>query len=258
MSSTWTSTSTLLDARAIGRGAADDPDRRTPTAPADRNRGRPQRRPPTRPAGRRWRRHHRGGRGVARRARACSPTRPAPTRWNGHAAPAQPDPATYIGKGKAEELAELAEMLDIDLVVFDVELTPAQQRNLEKLFKRDVVDREAVILDIFAQHAHSQAGMLQVELAAAPLPPAPPAGHGACSCPGRVAASVPGSVARRDQARGRPAPHPGPHRQAGTRARRRRPRTGQTQRKARRRHRDAAGGPRRATPTRASRRCSTS
>ena len=78
----------------------------------------------------------------------------------------QPDPATYIGKGKAEELAELAEMLDVDLVVFDVELTPAQQRNLEKLFKRDVVDRVALILDIFAQHAHSQAGMLQVELAA--------------------------------------------------------------------------------------------
>ena len=78
----------------------------------------------------------------------------------------EPDPATYIGKGKATELAELAEMLDVDLVVFDVELTPAQQRNLEKLFKRDVVDRVALILDIFAQHAHSRAGLLQVELAA--------------------------------------------------------------------------------------------
>jgi GTP-binding protein HflX len=78
---------------------------------------------------------------------------------------ATPDPATYIGKGKAAELAELAEMLDVDVVVFDVDLSPAQQRNLEKLFERDVVDREAVILDIFAQHAHSRAGMLQVELA---------------------------------------------------------------------------------------------
>ncbi len=76
-----------------------------------------------------------------------------------------PDPATYIGKGKAAELADLAEVLDIDVVVFDVDLSPAQQRNLEKLFERDVVDREAVILDIFAQHAHSRAGMLQVELA---------------------------------------------------------------------------------------------
>jgi GTPase len=76
-----------------------------------------------------------------------------------------PDPATYIGSGKAKELQELAETLDIDLVVFDDELTPAQQRNLEKLFKVDVVDRVALILDIFAQHARSQEGMVQVELA---------------------------------------------------------------------------------------------
>jgi GTP-binding protein HflX len=77
----------------------------------------------------------------------------------------RPDPATYIGSGKAEELRELSEALDIDLVVFDDELTPAQQRNLEKLFSCDVVDRVALILDIFAQHAHSQEGMVQVELA---------------------------------------------------------------------------------------------
>ena len=77
----------------------------------------------------------------------------------------KPDPATFIGKGKAEELRELVEMMDLDVVIFDEELSPAQQRNLEKLFKVDVVDRVALILDIFAQHAHSQAGMLQVELA---------------------------------------------------------------------------------------------
>jgi GTP-binding protein HflX len=76
-----------------------------------------------------------------------------------------PDPATYIGSGKAKELQELADALDIDLVVFDDELTPAQQRNLERLFKVDVVDRVALILDIFAQHARSQEGMVQVELA---------------------------------------------------------------------------------------------
>ena len=76
-----------------------------------------------------------------------------------------PDPATYIGSGKAKELQELADTLDVDLVVFDDELTPAQQRNLEKLFKVDVVDRVALILDIFAQHARSQEGMVQVELA---------------------------------------------------------------------------------------------
>jgi GTP-binding protein HflX len=76
-----------------------------------------------------------------------------------------PDPATFIGKGKAKELREVAEALDVDVVVFDDELSPAQQRNLEKLFGRDVVDRVALILDIFGQHAHSQAGMIQVELA---------------------------------------------------------------------------------------------
>jgi GTP-binding protein HflX len=76
-----------------------------------------------------------------------------------------PDPATYIGSGKAEELRELATALDVDLVVFDDELTPAQQRNLERIFAVDVVDRVALILDIFAQHARSQEGMVQVELA---------------------------------------------------------------------------------------------
>ncbi|MGZ6928394.1 MAG: GTPase HflX [Acidimicrobiia bacterium] len=76
-----------------------------------------------------------------------------------------PDPALYVGKGKAEELRLLAEALDVDVVIFDDELTPAQQRNLEKLFERDVVDRVALILDIFAQHAASQEGMVQVELA---------------------------------------------------------------------------------------------
>ena len=76
-----------------------------------------------------------------------------------------PDPATYIGSGKADELRGVADALDADVVVFDDELTPAQQRNLEKLFGRDVVDRVALILDIFAQHATSQEGMVQVELA---------------------------------------------------------------------------------------------
>src|SRR5262249_61841578 len=71
----------------------------------------------------------------------------------------------YIGKGKAEELKAFVDHLDIDVVIFDDELTPAQQRNLEKLFSVDVVDRVALILDIFAQHATSQEGMLQVELA---------------------------------------------------------------------------------------------
>jgi len=75
------------------------------------------------------------------------------------------DPATYIGSGKAEELAGLTNALDIDVVVFDHALSPAQQRNLQATFHCDVVDREALILDIFAQHASSKVGSLQVELA---------------------------------------------------------------------------------------------
>ncbi|MGQ0833112.1 MAG: GTPase HflX [Microthrixaceae bacterium] len=76
-----------------------------------------------------------------------------------------PDPPTYVGKGKADELRELALETDCDTVVFDNELSPAQQRNLEKLLGRTAIDRTAVILDIFAQNAHSQEGKAQVELA---------------------------------------------------------------------------------------------
>jgi GTPase len=76
-----------------------------------------------------------------------------------------PDPATYLGAGKVEELRQLCEQLDADTVVFDDELTPAQQRNLEKALGRTAIDRTAVILDIFGQNAHSQEGKAQVELA---------------------------------------------------------------------------------------------
>ena len=76
-----------------------------------------------------------------------------------------PDPATFIGKGKVAELVELAYALDADTVVFDDELSPAQQRNLEKQLGRTAIDRTAVILDIFAQNASSPEGKAQVELA---------------------------------------------------------------------------------------------
>ena len=76
-----------------------------------------------------------------------------------------PEPATFIGKGKVTELRELADELDADTVVFDNDLTPGQQFNLEKLLGRTALDRTAVILDIFAQNAHSQEGKAQVELA---------------------------------------------------------------------------------------------
>jgi GTP-binding protein HflX len=75
------------------------------------------------------------------------------------------EPGLLIGKGQAQRAVELSNSLDIDVVVFDNSLTPAQQRNLQAMFECDVVDRQAVILDIFAQHATSKEGMLQVELA---------------------------------------------------------------------------------------------
>jgi GTP-binding protein HflX len=76
-----------------------------------------------------------------------------------------PDAATFVGSGKAQEIAALSRSLDVDTVVFDDELTPAQHRNLEKLFGRTAIDRTAVILDIFAQNARSPEGKAQVELA---------------------------------------------------------------------------------------------
>ncbi len=76
-----------------------------------------------------------------------------------------PDPATFIGKGKARELGELSASVDADTVVFDEDLTPAQQRNLQAMLGRTAIDRTAVILDIFAQNARSPEGKAQVELA---------------------------------------------------------------------------------------------
>ncbi len=78
---------------------------------------------------------------------------------------ASPDSTYYIGKGKVQELKELCLAVDADTVVFDNELAPAQQFNLEKLLGRTALDRTAVILDIFAQNAHTLEGKVQVELA---------------------------------------------------------------------------------------------
>ena len=76
-----------------------------------------------------------------------------------------PDPSTYIGRGKVEEILAVCEKTDADTVVFDDELSPGQQFNLEKILGRTAIDRTAVILDIFAQNASSQEGQAQVELA---------------------------------------------------------------------------------------------
>jgi len=77
----------------------------------------------------------------------------------------RPDPATYIGAGKAAELAALVTAVGADTVICDGELTPGQLRRLEGVVKVKVIDRTALILDIFAQHARSKEGKAQVELA---------------------------------------------------------------------------------------------
>ncbi len=77
----------------------------------------------------------------------------------------RPTAATFVGSGKLSELVSISKIEDIDVVVFDNDLSPAQQRNLQQAFQCDVVDRVALILDIFAQHAHTKEGMMQVELA---------------------------------------------------------------------------------------------
>jgi GTP-binding protein HflX len=77
----------------------------------------------------------------------------------------RPDPRTYLGPGKVDELRELVREVEAEVVVCDDELAPRQQRALEDALQMRVVDRTAVILDIFAQHAHTAEGKLQVELA---------------------------------------------------------------------------------------------
>ncbi|MCW2753579.1 MAG: hflX, partial [Marmoricola sp.] len=77
----------------------------------------------------------------------------------------KPDPATYIGRGKVEGVREIVQATGADTVIMDGELAPSQLRNLEDKLKVKVVDRTALILDIFAQHAKSKEGQAQVELA---------------------------------------------------------------------------------------------
>ncbi|WP_182113622.1 MULTISPECIES: GTPase HflX [unclassified Actinotalea] len=76
-----------------------------------------------------------------------------------------PDPSTYLGSGKAAELAELVQAVEADTVIVDADLAPSQRRALEDIVRVKVIDRTALILDIFAQHAKSREGKAQVELA---------------------------------------------------------------------------------------------
>ena len=77
----------------------------------------------------------------------------------------RPHPGMYVGKGKAEQIAERAEANETDVVIFDNDLTPAQIRDLEEIIERKVLDRSELILDIFAAHARTAESSLQVELA---------------------------------------------------------------------------------------------
>ena len=77
----------------------------------------------------------------------------------------RPDPATLIGKGKLEEIAGAASSVSAELILFDHDLTASQQRNIEKFVHTRVIDRTQLILDIFAKHARTREGQLQVELA---------------------------------------------------------------------------------------------
>lgn len=76
-----------------------------------------------------------------------------------------PDAALFVGSGKADEIADAIRDAQLDIVIFNHALSPAQQRNLERHLKTRVIDRTSLILDIFAQRAHSHEGKVQVELA---------------------------------------------------------------------------------------------
>jgi GTP-binding protein HflX len=103
------------------------------------------------------------------------PPRPSSANWRDRRAPRwwpelvaridKPHPALYVGSGKAEEAKLLVQSAGADLVLVNHQLSPIQERNLEKLLECRVVDRAGLILDIFAQRARSHEGKLQVELA---------------------------------------------------------------------------------------------
>ena len=193
-------------------------------------------------------------RGQPRRAGRCSSTRPAPTTWP-RPAPRDAPTRDLHRQGQGRGARELCLAVDADTVVFDNELTPAQQFNLEKLLGRTAIDRTAVILDIFAQNAHTLEGKAQVELALLryrlPRLRGRPAslsqqagGIGARFGPGETQLEVDRRrIMRRITPRARP--------EASS------PRTRQLQRKSRRPAAASPRSPSSATRTPASRRCST-
>ena len=248
-------------ARVTGRARPDDAaarPSRPPAPPAHRDRGRPRAAPPTRAARRHGRRQPTRSRRPRRRSTSsrCSPTPPAPSPSSRCcSAAARPTPRPTSARARPRSCASSSHALDIDVVIFDDELTPAQQRNLETLFAVDVVDRVALILDIFAQHATSQDGAVQVELAQLRYRLPRLRGRGHAAEPAGRAASAPAVPARRSSRSTAGACCAASRSSSATcvdlgatRA---------TQRKARQPPRPAARSRSSATRTRASRRCST-
>ena len=162
--------------------------------------------------------------------------------WRASSSAAQrPDPATYIGRGKVEELREVVVATGADTVICDGELAPAQLRNLEDRVKVKVIDRTSLILDIFAAHAKSAEGQGAGRAGPAAVPQAAttrlgwqplPAGRRSRQRRGRHRRPW----ARRDEAGDRPAPDQQPDREAAGRRCARWTRTGETKRAERRRH----------------------
>ena len=148
---------------------------------------------------------------------ASSSTPPVPTRRPASCSGAsRPTRRPTSAGARRRSSASICEAVDADTVVFDDELTPAQQRNLEKILGRTAIDRTAVILDIFAQNAHTEEGRAQVELALLPLPAAAASRHGHEPLPAGRRHRHPGPG--RDPARGRPPAHHAPDPQARGRA----------------------------------------
>ncbi|MDZ7733717.1 MAG: hypothetical protein U5R31_12115 [Acidimicrobiia bacterium] len=201
---------------------------------------------------------HRGGRARRSTSSSSSSTRPAPTCVDrlDPAPRATRRRATVWVAAKADELRELADAVDADTVVFDDELSPGQQRNLEKLLGRTAIDRTAVILDIFGQNAHSQEGKAQVELALLryQLPRLRGRGRALSQQAGGIGTRGPGETQLEVDRR----PIAGaPHAQARGRAARHRRGTVTPSARRGRRSRCATWSPSSGTPTPASRRCST-
>ena len=117
-----------------------------------------------------------------------------------------PDSHSFVGQGKAEEIAELVKNLEADMVIFDNDLTPSQIKALEQITGATVLDRSALILDIFAQRAKTKEGPASGRAGPVPVSSAPPVRHGKLPIPPWRWHRHPGP--RRNQAGNRPAAHP--------------------------------------------------